>query len=247
MADGNLDVEQLAAYLHVGPQQVIKLAERGDLPGRKVSGVWRFAEGEVHAWLETRIGASDSAQLQKVQAVVDRWSDSHSGVIRLVELLPVEAIEIPLAARTPGAVIRRMGELAQNTGLLWDLGKMAEAVQAREELHPTALDCGVALLHPRRPQSSILGGPLLALGVTVNGLPFGNRGGNLTDIFFLICSTDDRVHLQVLAKLSRLLASTDFIAEIHQATTAAEAHQLLDRCEQEIDTSDSQAILPGLR
>ena len=243
MADGYLDVEELAAYLHVGPQQVVKLAERGELPGRKVGGSWRFAEGEVHAWLEQRIGASGSEeQLQKVQAVVDRWSDSHSGVIRLVDLLPQDAIEIPLAARTPRAVIRRMCELAHNTGLLWDVVKMAEAVQAREELHPTALDCGVSLLHPRRPQSSILGGPLLALGVLTSGLPFGNRSGHLTDVFFLICSTDDRVHLQVLAKLSRLLTSTNFLSEIHAVSTVREAHLLLDRCEQELDISDAQAV-----
>lgn len=242
MADGNLDVDELAAYLHVGPQQVIKLAERGELPGRKVAGVWRFAEGEVHAWLEQRIGASDVQELQKVQAVVDRWSDSHSGVIRLMDLLHPEAIEIPLGARTPRAVIRRMCELAQNTGLLWDVTKMAEAVQAREELHPTALDCGVSLLHPRRPQSSILGGPLLALGVLPSGLPFGNRGGHLTDVFFLICSTDDRVHLQVLAKLSRLLTSTSFLDEIHSVASVGEAHQLLERCEQALDISDAETV-----
>ncbi len=243
MADSSLDVDQLASYLHVGPQQVIKLAERGDLPGRKVGGIWKFAEAEVHAWLENRIGASDGEQLQKVQQVVDRWSDSHSGVIRLVDLLPVEAIEIPLAARTPKAVIRRMCELAQNTGLLWDVVKMAEAVQAREELHPTALDCGVSLLHPRRPQSSILGSPLLALGVLTSGLPFGNRSGNLTDVFFLICSTDDRVHLQVLAKLSRLLTSTPFLTEIHQVSSSGEARELLQRCELELDSSDAQMAM----
>lgn len=245
MADGTLDVDQMAAYLHVGPQQVIKLAERGDLPGRRVGGAWRFSEAEVHGWLEKRIGASDSEQLQNVQRVVDRWSDSHSGEIRLVDLLPVEAIEIPLAARTPRAVIRRMCDLAQNTGLLWDPAKMAEAVQAREELHPTALDNGVAFLHPRRPQNSILGGPLLALGVLPSGLPFGNR--SLTDVFFLICSTDDRVHLQVLAKLSRLLTSTGFLTEIHSAGSAKEAHQLLERCEQELDISDADALTPRPR
>lgn len=247
MADGSLDVDQLAAYLHVGPQQVIKLAERGDLPGRKVSGAWRFSEAEVHAWLENRIGASGSDELMKVQEVVDRWSDSHSTVIRLVDLMAVDAIEIPLAARTPKAVIRRMCELAERTGLLWDVPKMAEAVQAREELHPTALDCGVSLLHPRRPQSSILGGPLVALGLLSSPLPFGNRGGNLTDVFFLICSTDDRVHLQVLAKLSRLLSCTQFLEEIHQVGSAHEARQLLERCEQEIDLSDTQALMHGSR
>ena len=247
MADSALDVEQLAAYLHVAPQQVTKLAERGDLPGRKVSGAWRFSEAEVHTWLENRIGAGDSQQLQKVQEVVDRWSDSHSGVIRLVDLLPIEAIEIPLAARTPKAVIRRMCEVAARTDLLWDVAKMTEAVEAREELHPTALDSGVSLLHPRRPQSSLLGAPLLALGVLPSGLPFGNRGGHLTDVFFLICSTDDRVHLQVLAKLSRLLGSTEFLDAIHQVGSVVEARQLLERCEQELDVSDAQTLLPGSR
>jgi futalosine hydrolase len=38
---------------------------------------------------------------------------------------------------------------------------MAEAVAAREDLHPTALENGVALLHPRRPQTSILAEPLV--------------------------------------------------------------------------------------
>lgn len=242
MADGTLDVEQLAAYLHVGPQQVIKLAERGDLPGRRVGGTWRFSEAEVNGWLERRIGASGSEELQNVQRVVDRWSDSHSGEVRLIDLLPVEAIEIPLAARTPKAVMRRMCELAQRTGLLWDVAKMAEAVQAREQLHPTALDSGVAFLHPRRPQSSILGGPLLALGVLPSGLPFGNRS-HLTDVFFLICSTDDRVHLQVLAKLSRLLTTTNFLAELRSAGSASQARRLLERCEQELDTSDVEAAI----
>ncbi|MFO1063734.1 MAG: PTS sugar transporter subunit IIA [Pirellulales bacterium] len=242
MSDNTLDVEQLAAYLHVGPQQVTKLAERGEIPGRKVGGSWRFAEAEVHAWLEQRIGASDNEALQKMQRVVDKWSDSHSGAVRLVDLLPMEAIELPLAARTPKAVIRRMCELAQGTGLLWDAAKMAEAVEAREELHPTALDSGVALLHPRRPQSSILGGPLLALGVLTSGLPFGNRGGHSTDVFFLICSTDDRVHLQVLAKLSRLLAGTSFLDELRHMSSAAEVSELLQRCEAEIDGVDYESL-----
>ena len=50
---------------------------------------------------------------------------------------------------------------------------MADAVRAREDMMPTALDIGVALLHPRRPLASILDRPLLALGRTDRGIPFG--------------------------------------------------------------------------
>lgn len=220
MASQDLDVDQLAAYLHVTPQQVRRLADRDQLPGRRIGGDWRFAEAEIHAWLEQRIGASDVDELSKVQKVVDRWSKSDSDSIELSNLLQAVAIETPLAARTRSSVIRRMCSLAEKTGLLWDAGRMVEAVMAREELHPTALDDGVAMLHPRRPQSSILGGPLLALGVSSQPLPFGNRSGHLTDVFFLICSTDDRVHLQVLAKLSRLITSTPFLTELRECENA---------------------------
>ncbi len=239
MASKDLDVDELAAYLHLTPPQVKRLAERDQLPGRRIGGQWRFAEAEVHAWLEERIGASDLAELSKVQQVVDRWSDRESVVGELGDLLKLEAIEIPLAARTRGSVIRRICSLAERTGLLWDAGRMVDAVMAREDLHPTALDSGVALLHPRRPQVSILAEPLLALGVSSQPLPFGNQSGHLTDVFFLICSTDDRVHLQVLAKISRLLSGTDFLADLRRCTTAREAYDLVLRHEQTLDESGS--------
>ncbi|MCA9191377.1 MAG: PTS sugar transporter subunit IIA [Planctomycetales bacterium] len=236
MASSDLDVDELAAFLHLTPQQVQRLADRGQLPGRRISGSWRFAEAEVHTWLENQIGSSSDAQeLNQVQRVVDRWSERRSDSVCLSSLLPIEAIEIPLAARTRGSVIRRMCELAESTGLLWDATRMAEAVQSREELHPTALDNGVALLHPRRPQSSILAEPLLGLGISLQPLPFGNRSGHLTDVFFLICSTDDRIHLQVLAKLSRLLATPDFLKQLRACMHSSEAHALVQHYEAAID------------
>ncbi len=235
MAAKDLDLDQLAAYLHITPQKVRKLLDRGHLPGRKVGGSWRVSEAEVHTWLENRIGLSEGDALPDMQRIVDRWSDDRKEDVSLAELLSIDAIEIPLAARTRGSVVRRICGLAQNTGLLWDAPKMAEAVMAREELHPTALDIGVALLHPRRPQTSILAEPLLALGISTQPLPFGNKSGNLTDIFFLICSTDDKVHLQVLAKLSRLLAEKEFLSELRQAETPVAALQVIGKYEEEMD------------
>ncbi|MCA9132803.1 MAG: PTS sugar transporter subunit IIA [Planctomycetales bacterium] len=237
MAPKDLDIDQLATYLHLTPPQVQRLADRGQLPGRRITGAWRFSEAEVHAWLEARIGASNLAELSQVQKVVNRWSDADSDSVELGQLLPLEAIEIPLAARTRGSVIRHICKLAERTGLLWDAAKMTQAVLAREELHPTALDSGVALLHPRRPQAALLAEPLLALGVTSQPLPFGNASGHLTDVFFLICSTDDRVHLQVLAKISRLLSGTDFLPELRSCSSARDAHDLLVRYEAELDQS----------
>lgn len=235
MASKDLDVDQLATYLHTTPQKVRKLIDRGKIPARKIGGQWKVSEAEVHNWLEDQLGVSDIDDLPQMQAIVNRWSDEKKEDISLERLLPIEAIEVPLSARTRSSVIRRIVAIAESTGMLWDAPKMVDAVMAREDLHPTALDNGVALLHPRRPQASILAEPLLALGVSLQPLPFGNKSGNLTDVFFLICSTDDRVHLQVLTKISRLLSGTNFLTDLRECSTAREAHETLCRHEDLMD------------
>jgi PTS system nitrogen regulatory IIA component len=142
-------------------------------------------------------------------------------------MLPLEAIAISLAARTRGSVITSMVELAAQTGWLWDTAKMAEAVRAREDMLPTALENGVALLHPRRPLANLLGQAFLAFGRTPRGLPFGAPRGALTDLYFLICSVNDRGHLRVLARLSRLLSDESLLEELRHTPDATGARQAI--------------------
>ena len=145
----DFDVTGLARYLHLTPQQVMKLAERGKLPGRKVSGEWRFAKPDIHHWFEHRIGLSGESELLKVEAMLEQAAPAESQPeICLAEMLPREAIAVPLLARMRNSVIDAMAALAARTGMLWDVKAMAEAVKAREDMHTTALENGVVLLHP---------------------------------------------------------------------------------------------------
>ena len=75
MAQDDFDIDRLAAYLHMMPAAVMKLAERGKLPGRRVGGEWRFSTAEIHHWLEDRIGASDDAELQELDSVLKRTAE----------------------------------------------------------------------------------------------------------------------------------------------------------------------------
>jgi PTS system nitrogen regulatory IIA component len=228
----DLDVSQLARYLHITPDQVLKMVSRGTLPGRRVGGDWKFNEAEIHHWLEERIGLSDQGELDEVRAVLHRQSEAppHS----LAEICPVELVSNPFVARTRGSVIRNMCELASRTGMLWDAPAMAEAVASREKLHPTALDCGVALLHPRRPQTSILAESVLAMGICPTPVAFSDTG-QLTDIFFLICSYDDSSHLRILAKLSRIVSDESFLEGVRASDTPADAWAILNEAEMSLD------------
>jgi nitrogen PTS system EIIA component len=231
----DFDLDRLAAYLHLSPAQVARLAERGNLPGRKVGGEWRFSPSEIHHWLEDRIGASGEAELVQMEEVLRRSAGPDDDVTTIAEMLPLDAVAIPLAARTRNSVITSMVELTASTGLLWEVPKMVEAVLAREEMQPTALDNGVALLHPRRPMPSLLAQPLLALGRTSQGIPFGGSRSQLTDVFFLICSIDDRGHLRTLARLSRLIGDSAVLEAIRVAPDAQTARQIVIDREQALN------------
>lgn len=238
MAAEDFDIASLASYLHLSPEQVQKMAERGKLPGRKLAGQWKFSEAEIHHWLEERIGLSDESELIQVEGVLDKGRASESAeevAVSIAGLLPLSAIAVPLAARTRSGVVDGMVELAASTGWLWDPEKMAEAIRSRESLYPTAVDNGVALLHPRRPLANILAEPFLALGITSSGIPFGAAKGGLTNVFFLIQATTDREHLRILARLSRLINDANFLSALRGADDAQAVHELIIKRETDLE------------
>ena len=88
------------------------MLEAGRLPAKKIGGQWVFSQGEIHHWLEERIGAGDIADLQHVQGLLDQAAAGHEPAeVKISELLKPEAIAIPLAARTRNSVIHSMVEL----------------------------------------------------------------------------------------------------------------------------------------
>lgn len=234
----DFDVDTLARYLHVTAEQVAKLADRGAIPARKVAGKWRFSEAEIHHWMESRMGLLDEPELAQVEHVLQHpVGETPPSVVSLAEMLHESSIGVPLAARTRGSVIQAMVDLAAASGHLWDPRKMTEAVLAREQLMSTAMDNGVALLHPRRPLPNILGEPILALGIASQGIPFGGSH-RLTDLFFLIGSVDDRGHLRTLARLSRLVSDARFLDDLRLCADARQARECVVAKEEDVLAED---------
>lgn len=208
------------------PEQISKLLERGQLPARRIAGQWRFSRAEINLWLEERIGISSDEELAAMETNLERVDTSGTGEVSIEKLLTTDAIAVPLLGSSRTKIVTAMCELAASTGKLWDPEKMAQAVLQREAMHPTVLDIGVALLHPRRPQSNILAEAVIALGITRSGIPFGGRSG-LADVFFLICATSDHEHLRILARLSRMIHEPDWMIQLRAAKSVAAVHSLI--------------------
>lgn len=231
MPDNDFDLASLAAFLHLTPDKVRKMAEKDKIPGRKIGGSWRFSKAEIHQWFEERIGLSDEKELSEVEKVLEQ-QPIHAQLedFEVPDLLTVDRIFLPLNARTKNSVIDSICQMSSLSGVLWEPEKMADALRQREELHPTALENGVALLHPRRPIPNIMSESFLSLGITPSGIPFGGPRGSMTDIFFLIGSTSEPLHLRLLARISRLLQVTDFLPRLRSAETPDRVLELIQEC-----------------
>lgn len=60
---------------------------------------------------------------------------------------------------------------------------------------------------------------------------FGSQDGGKTDIFFLICCMDDKLHLHVLARLCMLIHGTDLLKDLRAAETSEEMYDMLRNAE----------------
>ncbi|MCG8556774.1 MAG: helix-turn-helix domain-containing protein [Proteobacteria bacterium] len=56
-----MSVRDVAEYLNVDEKTVYRLVKRGELPGFKVSGVWRFKREDIDAWIEDQKRAERDA------------------------------------------------------------------------------------------------------------------------------------------------------------------------------------------
>lgn len=55
-----MTVREVASYLNVDEKTIYRLAKRGDLPGFKVAGTWRFKKRDIDEWIERQKSAATS-------------------------------------------------------------------------------------------------------------------------------------------------------------------------------------------
>jgi mannitol/fructose-specific phosphotransferase system IIA component (Ntr-type) len=122
------------------------------------------------------------------------------------DLLAPTTVLLNLASTT------RDGLLAELVGaipeLLDDPEKRASllvALREREDLHSTGIGDGVALPHARTALTGLVQQPVIVFGRHPKGIDYGAIDRRPVQLFFLLVTTSVTQHLQVLARISRLL------------------------------------------
>lgn len=233
MPNEQMSQEQVGAYLHMDLRELVKLASRGQIPCRKVGGRFVFRKGDVDHWIELRMGSLGKRRLARIEKGVSRHHGIEHEAKLVGPLVPAGGVAVPLVAKTRASVLRELVGLAGAAGMVHSPKHLLREVRRREELCSTALMPGVAFPHPRHPLPYDIEGSFVVVGLTPKGIGYGAADGGLTRLFFLICCKDDRTHLHVLARLSRMLHSSAAVDELMAAPGPDEMLRALGRLEAE--------------
>ncbi len=215
-------LKEVASYLHLGSADVERLVKDQDIPFERHGDRLVFRKVAIDAWASQRILGLEGRRLAEYD------QRSFGGAQRIAahqalmpEIIRPAFIEVALTAKTKASVLRQMVALAEKTGYVCDPPALVRGLEAREELCSTGVPGGLALLHSRDPEPYLFEAAFLALGRTMQQIPFGSPDGQPTDLFFLIGCPDDGTHLHTLARLCLMAQKTDLLAELRQAADAS--------------------------
>lgn len=223
-----LALVEVAAYLHLPAAAVEVLVRRGEIPFERQGGRLAFRKNEIEVWASRRIlglSATNLAEYHRATSVKAHDLSQRHTII--AELIQPTFIAARFNARTRPSALREMVALAERTGMLCAADTLLRSLQEREELCSTAMPGGFALLHPREHDPYLCEDSFIALGRCTQRLPFGAADGGMTDLFFLVCCQDDRIHLHVIARLCMMCVRTSLLADLREADDASAMHAAL--------------------
>jgi PTS system nitrogen regulatory IIA component len=152
--------------------------------------------------------------------------------MQLSEIIDDNCIIPDLKARDKKGVLEELAEVLSNHDLSIDREALVKVLVEREHLGSTGIGDGVAIPHGK------LDGverPVISFGRSKDGLDFDSMDGQPAYLFFLLVAPENSsgVHLQVLAKIAKMLKNSAFRKKLMEASTAAELYQTIIQTDEE--------------
>jgi len=227
------NIEEAAEYLSIEVSELNELVKNGKIPFEHRGNRIVFKKGDIDDWSSKRILGMETNNLKKYhQTTTSKNQLSEAALMPL--LLKAEYISPALTGKTKPSIIREMAALANKTGLVSDIEELTGELIKREELCSTGLPGGIAILHTRTRHPYMFSNSFIALGRSLQKIYFGAPDGEPTDLFFLICTKEDQLHLNILARLCLMSHNTDMLEALRTAEDSNQMFNIIIKTEEEI-------------
>jgi PTS system nitrogen regulatory IIA component len=230
-----LSQQEVADYLHLTAEDIERLLKRGDIPSEARGKRVVFRKRDIDEWASQRIlKLADKPLADYHQKSTRATQTAFPTAAIMPDLIAPAFIEPRMTAKTKASVIRDMVALAAGTGRVYDERALLASVEEREALCPTAFPGGLALLHSRYQQPDSFEDPFIVLGRALQPIHFGSPDGRPTDLFFLVCCPDVKIHLHTLARICLMAQKSVLLAQLREAEDANAMYDCLVTAENEV-------------
>lgn len=152
--------------------------------------------------------------------------------MKMSEIIEEENIIPDLKAKDKNGVLEELAEVISNREPSVNKRDLVRVLVERERLGSTGIGDGVAIPHGK------LNGikhPLISFGRSNKGLDFDSMDGQTAYLFFLLVAPENSssVHLQVLARIAKILKNGTFRKKLMEARTRGEIYQTIIQTDEE--------------
>ncbi|MBN2376669.1 MAG: PTS sugar transporter subunit IIA [Sedimentisphaerales bacterium] len=146
--------------------------------------------------------------------------------MQLIDILELSCVKVPLeAADKPQAIIELVKLLNQN-GKINDYQIACQAVIDREAVRSTGVGQGFAIPHGKTPAVDNI---VMAVGKLKDPIDFDSIDSQPVSIIVLLVSPVHQTgpHIQALARISRIMTSSQARQKLHDCTTPEELYKII--------------------
>ncbi|OGV62062.1 MAG: hypothetical protein A2498_07530 [Lentisphaerae bacterium RIFOXYC12_FULL_60_16] len=215
MNDGIMTSAELADYLRIAEKSVLRMVNKGEIPGLKVGNQWRFPKVVIDSWMASRMRSAPDEAMSELM----RKTDVQVPLSRL--MYPGKVLLDMTPADKPGIFRQLVQPLVQDR-IIGDPEPFIIRLQERENMVSTAVGRGIALPHPRHPGDVHATRSSVVFGRCPQGVDFDAPDGRPVTLFFLICATGDVVHLRIMSRLAWMLRDVAFVEQLGSVVSEAD-------------------------
>lgn len=222
----DLKIKDVAELLNVSETTIRRWLTDGKIPAYRINHQYRFSRIEIENWM-MRCKLKSAAPLQETQIypVPEEEAASRGGMHHFCLYRAIHQGDVLTAApgKSKEEIIRDTTQaIAEKLGV--DAEVLSELLIDREKLMPTALNNGIAVPHTR---DFLRKGPIDRVFVVYPHEPveYGALDEKPVHTLFFLFASNDKGHLQLLAKLAHLGSHPEALDFLQ---TKPDKKQLLD-------------------
>jgi PTS system nitrogen regulatory IIA component len=189
-----LNIRDLTKLLDATESTVTRWIKHRGLPAQQVGGQYRVNRAELLEWATANNVKVSLELFDNVEAEAEI-------VPTLTEALEAGGIHYHLPDTTKDQALRSLVQILPLPDGV-DRELLLRLFVAREALASTAVGDGIAIPHVRNPIVLHVVRPVVTLAFLAQPIDFGALDGNPVHVLFSIVSPTNRIHLQLLSRLS---------------------------------------------